>query len=414
MINAKRLARWIQELGQFGAVRGEGITRTTFTDEEVKAREWLVQQMKNQSLAVQIDPAANIWGRRPGRTEDAPAIVFGSHIDTVPGGGKYDGALGVLVGLEVMATLEEQGIQTDHPLELVSFSGEEANPFGLSTFGSRSVSGKLTQQDIDGVVDSSGNVLTEVLERAGGSYELFNNTKRSSKELAHFLELHIEQGRRLLDQDVPLGIVTGIAGIYREVFHVQGEANHAGTTLMKDRKDALVAASTLVLELEKVCKAQSNEEVVATVGVFNVTPNAANIVPGDVRLVVEVRGQHAIERQNIISKLHVAAKKVENDRGVRIDQKIMLDQAEVYMDEQMIDVIEHVATQSETNSAQVTSMAGHDAAHMATLTPSGCLFVPSLKGISHSPLEESRIDDIAKAANVFLKTVLALDHERHR
>ncbi|MGP7816953.1 Zn-dependent hydrolase [Niallia sp. 01092] len=410
-INTARLKNNIEELGQFGKNDKGGLDRTTFTPSELEARDWLKKQLHALKLAVRVDQAANIWAKRVGEDEALPSIAFGSHIDTVPNGGKYDGALGVLIALEIMKVLEENQISTRHPLELVSFSAEEPNPFGLSTFGSRAISGKLKQENITHVTDSEGTKLTDALRSAGGDPENFNKSLRKSTELSAFLEVHIEQGKRLLTRSIPVGIVTAITGIYREEISVYGEANHAGTTIMEDRKDALPAASEIILALESIGRNHPSTEVVGTIGKIEVIPNAPNIIPEKVNMVLEIRGKLSSEIYEVVEELNAHFKRIQESRPVQIERNIILDQSPAPMDETVIKTLQKCAESLNYPSYLLGSMAGHDATHMASLTKSGMLFVPSLEGKSHCPEEESRMEDIEKVANVLLQTILLLDQK---
>ncbi|WNS41203.1 Zn-dependent hydrolase [Paenibacillus sp. MMS20-IR301] len=430
-INAERLQHNIRELGMFGLNEATGgLDRTTFTPAELAAREWLKGKLLELELAVRVDEAANIWAVRSGveradppealaasgglsgsvRAQGSlPVIAFGSHIDTVPNGGKYDGALGVLLALEVMTVLHENRISTRHPLELVSFSAEEPNPFGLSTFGSRAVSGKLKQSDLAGVRSDQGQLLAEALRLAGGDPEQFGSCRREPAELAAFLEVHIEQGKRLLDRGIPVGIVTAITGIYREEVTVTGEANHAGTTLMSDRKDALTGASEMMLAFEAVCRKHPADEAVGTIGRIRNEPNAANIIPEQVSFHLEARGAKREQIGELLRAWGSEASDIAARRGLHLKRQLILDQAPQPMDALVMEVCAAQAEVLGIASLQLGSMAGHDATHMASLTRAGMLFVPSLGGKSHCPEEESRITDIEQAGNVLLQSILALD-----
>ncbi|WP_193790098.1 Zn-dependent hydrolase [Paenibacillus beijingensis] len=411
-VNAARIARTIEELGAFGLNAADGLDRTTFTPAELAARDWLKANLREElHLDVRVDEAANIWARRDGKNDKLPVIAFGSHIDTVPNGGKYDGALGVILAMEVMAVLEENGILTRHPLELVSFSAEEPNPFGLSTFGSRTVAGKLRRSDLQGVANDQGELLTNALAAAGGDPARYEQARRRPEELAAFLEVHIEQGKRLLERDIPVGVVTAITGIYREEVTVLGVANHAGTTLMHDRCDALMAASEIMLAFEAVCREHPAPETVGTVGKIANYPNAANIIPGKVQFHLEIRGKTRAEIQEALEEWERRTAAVCIQRGVRVERKLLLDQHPVSMDTLMQDICAQQAELLGYPHFSLGSMAGHDAAHMAALTRSCMLFVPSLDGKSHCPEEESRTHDIEKVANVLLHAILALDEE---
>lgn len=410
-INAKRLEEMIYELGQFGLNEKGGLDRTTFTKPELAARDWLKEKLEKLHLTIKVDPAANIWATRKGKEENLPVISFGSHIDTVPNGGKYDGALGVLIALEIITSLEEMGVETRHPLEIVSFSAEEPNPFGLSTFGSRAVTNKLEKDDIEHVKNSEGQLFTNALASAGGSFNSFEEVVRSPNEFSAFLEVHIEQGKRLLNQSIPVGVVTAITGIYREEIMVLGQANHAGTTLMEDRKDALVAAAEIVLALEETSKQHPSNEVVGTIGKLEVFPGAANIIPEEVKLTIEIRGKTDDEIREVLTELETNLQRISSNRSIQLRRKVVLDQKPAPMDKTVINIIEQQANLLGYSSCLLGSMAGHDATHMASITKSGMLFVPSIDGKSHCPDEESRMEDIEKVANVLLHTILKLDQE---
>lgn len=409
-INASRLQNKIGALARFGLNEATGgLDRTTFTAAELAAREWLEDELLQLQLEVRVDEAANIWARRAGAADNLPVIAFGSHIDTVPNGGKYDGALGVLLALEVMNVLADHQMVTRHPLELVSFSAEEPNPFGLSTFGSRAVSGKLSRGDLSGVRNEQGQLLIDALRQAGGDPGRFELARRTPQELAAFLEVHIEQGKRLLDRSIPVGIVTAITGIYREEVSVIGEANHAGTTLMADRRDALMGASEMMLAFEAVCREHPAEEVVGTIGRIMNEPNAANIIPQKVLFHLEARGEQRSQIGEVMEAWGRHAASIAERRGLRLNRRLILDQPPQPMDPLLITSFAEQAVQLGIQSLMLGSMAGHDATHMASLTRAGMLFVPSLGGKSHCPEEESRIEDIEQAGNVLLQAILTLD-----
>lgn len=415
-INAVRLQNNIRDLALFGLNEATGgLDRTTFTAAELAARDWLRHKLLHLQLQVRVDEAANIWALRNGDAETVlPVIAFGSHIDTVPNGGKYDGALGVLLALEVMTVLEENKIATRHPLELVSFSAEEPNPFGLSTFGSRAISGKLSQKDLASVRNEQGDLLTDALRLAGGDPDHFEQSRRKPAELAAFLEVHIEQGKRLLVRDIPVGIVSAITGIYREEITVVGEANHAGTTLMVDRKDALMGASEIMLAFEAVCRNHPADEVVGTIGKISNEPNAANIIPEKVNFHLEVRGERRSQIQEVLEAWSKLAISIAENRSLTLERRLILDQAPEPLDSFIIELFAEQAQKLGHSTLQLGSMAGHDATHMASLTKAGMLFVPSLGGKSHCPEEESRIEDIEKVGNVLLQSILALDQQLNR
>ncbi|MDT3424837.1 N-carbamoyl-L-amino-acid hydrolase [Paenibacillus forsythiae] len=408
-INRDRLERSLRELAVFGQNARGGLDRTAFTPAELEARAWLKAALEKEGLRVRIDPAANIWGSRAAALPELPAIVCGSHIDTVPDGGKYDGALGVLMALEVLRTLNDSGIATRHPFELVSFSAEEPNPFGLSTFGSRAATGKLTREQIIGVRNSEGTLLADALKEAGGSPERFEEAALPEGAVSAFVEVHIEQGRRLLRRSLPIGVVTAITGIYREEVTVRGEANHAGTTLMEDRSDALTAAAEIVLAAEQICRSFPAAGVVGTVGQLNIKPNAPNIIPAEAVFLVEFRAESREQLRQVLTEWGLRLELLSSRRRSLVTRRLILDQAPSPMDRTVMEALERQAEQLRIPSCRLGSMAGHDAAHLASITRSGMIFVPSLGGKSHCPEEESRMADIEQAANVLLHTLLDLD-----
>lgn len=408
-INGQRLEHSLCELASIGCNEQGGMDRTAFSPSDLQAREWLVRTLSSEGFGVKVDEAGNIWGRRGGSVNGLPSIVCGSHIDTVPNGGKYDGALGVLIALEVLRTLEETGTVTRHPMVLVSFSAEEPNPFGFSTFGSRAAAGKLKAVQITDARNPEGRLLTDALNEAGGCAERLEAAALRPDTIAAYLEVHIEQGKRLLARRVPVGIVTSITGIRREEITVLGEANHAGTTLMDDRTDSLAAAAELILAAEKICRSAPVSEVVGTIGQMKIFPNAANIIPGEVRLTAEFRGATGAQLEHVLEAWKIQVGIVTMRRGVRIERRVLLDQAPVLMDREVIRASERQAERLRVPYLRLGSMAGHDAVHMAAVTRSGMLFVPSIGGKSHCPEEQSRMEDILLAADVLLQTLLDLD-----
>ena len=406
-INKERLHSNIEELGKIGLNESNGLDRITFTEDDIQARQWFINKLKVLQLDYQIDAAANIWTSIPNANEKAP-IMIGSHLDTVPNGGKYDGALGVLIGLEILTTLLENGITTKHPIGLVSFTAEEPNPFNLSTFGSRVITGKLKRSDIEHVQTKDGISLKTALASAGGSVEEIETAQKKPHELAAFLEVHIEQGKRLLNKSIPTGIVTAITGIYREEITFKGEANHAGTTLMTDRNDALVAASKFVVAFEEIVRNHPSDEVVGTIGQFSIKPGAPNIIPNEVNLLMEIRGDKVEKIKDTIQQVEKVFEELKNQQPIEIHRTNILDQTPTEMDEVIIETFKD-AVQPEDKYLLLGSMAGHDATHLASITKAGMLFVPSIDGKSHCPEEYSRIEDIEKVANVLLKSIFKLD-----
>lgn len=287
--NTERFMERFTAFSEIGQTSEGAIHRPFGSDADVAARAWITRLADEVGLAVTVDAVGNIWGVRPGEL-DAGMIVIGSHHDSVPNGGRFDGPLGVLMGIEVIQSLRERGYSNQHPLGFVSFTAEEPNPFDLSTLGSRSVAGRLTQASLLAATDWNGRPLSDAIAAVGGDLHAFPSVRKTADDIAAFLELHIEQGQRLLKRGIPIGVVTGICGIYRESVRVLGEANHAGTTQLQDRRDALLASSEMLLAVERLLHEWNDDELIATVGRLNVSPNAMNIIPGACEWGLEIRG----------------------------------------------------------------------------------------------------------------------------
>lgn len=411
-VNSRRIEALLAELSRFGLNAAGGIDRSFGTEADLAAREYLQDLVQRElGAAVTVDAAANLWAHLAG-SEDLPAIAIGSHHDTVPNGGKYDGALGIILAIEVLKTIRENGIVPRHPLAWVSFTAEEPNPFNLSTFGSRSATGKLTSQAVKDVRDPARDLpLGEALARAGGSVADLDGAKLKPGQLAAFIECHIEQGLRLEKQGLPLAAVTRITGIYREIIRVVGEANHAGTTEMPDRHDALLAASELCLAFEKVIKNAGRADVVGTIGRFAISPNAVNIIPGEAVLTAELRTPEHELTQSVVAAFTADVQAIQQRRGVRIERTVILDQAAVAMDDIVLSALAAAAEEEAGTCPRLASMAGHDATHLAGVCRAGMLFVRSPNGKSHCPEEHSNLEDIVKAGNTLLTAILCLDKE---
>ncbi|MBY0124520.1 M20 family metallo-hydrolase [Bacillus sp. S/N-304-OC-R1] len=407
-INIKRLMQEIEYYAQFGQVLGEGITRPSFSHGDYEVREIFMNELEKMGLEVHVDAIANIWGKLPCEREDASTIVIGSHLDTVPNGGEFDGALGVLVAKEIVQTLLENHIKLNHHLEIVSFTAEEPNDFNLSTMGSRALTGKLTHSQLMNTSDSTSFKLSEAVKKAGGDLDGISEIKRD--DLAAYIELHIEQGKRLEKQNLSIGIVNQIVGIYRDHIQVSGEANHSGTTMMLDRMDALTAASEMVLAVEIVTRS-FNTDAVATVGKLNVFPNAANIIPGRVEFILEIRSASREERFDIKEAIYKEFNRIQESRKVIVKYTNILDQQECTFDSEIVRYLQHAAHSLNIPYTTFASMAGHDATHLAGITKAAMIFVKSINGKSHSPEELSLPEDIEKAANTMLHAVLLADKE---
>ena len=398
-IDPERLA------ARLAALAGVSTTRLAFTPEDREGRERVIDMMREARLDVRIDPATNIIGRRPGQTP-GPAIACGSHIDTVPGGGSYDGALGSLAGIECLQTLEEAGIGTRHPFEVIVFANEEGQSF-TGLMGSRAMAGSLDTDEIH-TQDSNGRTLAEALREFGGDPERVAESVRTSRDVSAYLELHVEQGGVLESAGTPIGVVEGIVGIqYLEVV-LRGRANHAGTTPMELRRDALVAASRFVLSVDEAIRTGDFCRV-GTVGTLDVTPNARNVVPGEVRLRVDLRDLDTGTIDRAVEHLRHGADDICRRSHVDVQLEVTERMEPAAADPELMRAVAQASEGLGLPHRTMPSGAGHDAQMMARIARMGMIFVPSAAGVSHSESEFTSPEDCANGANVLLHTMLELD-----
>jgi N-carbamoyl-L-amino-acid hydrolase len=402
-VDAQRIAQHINELARFGANPEGGVSRVAFSDADVAGRAYVTRLMQDAGLTVRVDTAGNIIGRREGRDPTLPAIIIGSHTDSVPSGGNYDGDVGVLGAIEVAQRLQERGVRLRHPLEVVNFTDEEG---GL--VGSLAMSGRLKPGTLD-VVSHSGKTVRDGLRFVGGDPDRLSEAVRKPDELLAYVELHIEQGGLLEASETDIGVVEGIVGIRWWDVTITGVANHAGTTPMDQRQDAALSAAELILAVNDVATSMPGRQV-ATVGRIRAEPGAPNVIPGRVLLSLEVRDLDAGKMQEVFDAIRSRAEEIATQR----ETPIRFDEVDVAVepaptDKRMRKIIADAAASLGLSSRSMPSGAGHDAQDMAHLVPIGMIFVPSVGGISHSPKEYTAPQDMANGADVLLHTVLALD-----
>lgn len=387
-----------------------GYTRRAFTPEYKKAREWLEEKMRKAGLQTGYDNSANLIGRLEGINKNLKPIIIGSHIDTVRCGGRFDGILGVIAGLEIVRTLRENNINLAHPLEIIDFTSEEPSEFGVSTIGSRGMTGNLSQ-DMLQRKDPEDRILADLINECGGNTGKINENPRNKGDIALYLEIHIEQGPVLENENKKIGVVTGISGIQRFRAEVFGAQNHAGTTPMNLRKDALTSSSELVLELEKLAKAYSkNEHLVATVGKMNIEPNAANIIPGKCCFDLEVRSLNTNKIISLIDKFKQKISKIQKDRDIKINFENISVSEPVIIDKKIQEIL-YKNSFKVTETIYIQSGAGHDANQVSKIAPAGMLFVPSIDGRSHCPEENTNYEDIAVGTESLMLSLLDFDKE---
>lgn len=390
--------------------RAQPYTRRSFTPLFLEGRAWLAKRFAEAGLSVRIDTAGNLIGRLDGADPSLGVIAVGSHSDTVPSGGRFDGIAGVATGLEVVRALRDAGVRLAHSIEVIDFLAEEPSEYGLSCVGSRGMVGALAPAMLD-LTEPGGETLGAALRRVGGDPERLSAARRN--DIKAFLELHIEQGVRLESRALDIGIVTAIVGIRRIEIVFEGAADHAGTTPMDVREDALVAAAATVVSARQAAEqlaATAGEYFVATVGILTATPNASNVVPGRCRLVIDIRSSapaltsQFVETIEQASAAHAAAARVARQPLVPLS-----DGPAVICDPDLRDALRQAARDLDIKEIDLVSGAGHDAAFMSRICPSAMVFVPSRNGKSHAPEEWTDRGEIAAGAAAILTAVKTLD-----
>jgi N-carbamoyl-L-amino-acid hydrolase len=385
-------------------------TRRSFTPLFLEGRAWLAKRFEEAGLTPRIDTAGNLIGRLDGRDPSRGVIALGSHSDTVPSGGRFDGIAGLIAALEIARALRESGTRLAHTLEVIDFLAEEPSEYGLSCVGSRGVSGALDARMLD-LTEPSGEPLWEALRRVGGDPDRLDEARRN--DITAFLELHIEQGLALESRAIDVGIVTSIAGIRRIEIVFEGAADHAGTTPMDLRRDALVAAAATVTSARCIAEQLANEApgyFVATVGVLTVEPGAANVVPGRCRLVIDVRTtEPALTERFVVALDRESAEHAKAAGVARTAFATLSDAPPVACDPALRELLRRSASELGLSHIDLASGAGHDAAFMSRICPAAMVFVPCRGGKSHAPEEWAEREQIAAGAAVMLQTVQMLD-----
>ena len=402
-VNQGRIEHRIQALSEFGRNPEGGVSRVAYSDADIQGRAYVKTLMEQAGLTVRVDAGGNIIGRRAGAEPTLPPIMFGSHIDSVPGGGNYDGHLGSIAAIEVAQTLADHGIAARHPLEVIIFADEEG---GL--VGSRALAGRLSAKALE-TVSHSGFTIREGIRRIGGDPDALGDPLVGPGVLAAFLELHIEQGAILHEEGIDIGVVEGIVGIRWWDVTIDGMANHAGTTPMNRRRDALVAGARLVLAVNEAATHFDGAQV-ATVGRIGAGPGAPNVIPGTVEMSLEIRDLSEARMAEVFARISAKARQIGDATGTEIRfAEVPLDAKPAPTDPRLRDIIAGAADKLGLSAKRMPSGAGHDAQEMVRIAPTGMIFVPSVDGISHSPAEFTSAADMANGANTLLHAVLEID-----
>ncbi|WP_459817086.1 M20 family metallo-hydrolase [Campylobacter concisus] len=411
MIDAKRFERNFNAISEFGALKGGGLTRLAFSKEDLEARKFLINLIEKNGFKLKIDNVGNIFAIYDNGCEaDAKPVCVGSHIDSVPNGGFYDGTLGVMAGLEALSSIKEAGIKLKRPLWLINFSCEESSRFKTATIGSKIISGKLSQQRLHELKDEDGISLFEAMSAAGFKPQNLDEAILKENSLHAYLELHIEQGPVLERSAISVGVVSGIAAPIRFEITIHGRADHSGATPMNMRSDALLAASHIIIAANKFAK--NKKTAVATVGYVHAKPGVLNVVPGEARLGVDLRDIDKkslevlnLELRNFVGELSRELKFSYEIRELSSDEPVKLS-------EHAINLLEDEAKKLGIKTLTLPSGAGHDAMNLTKLASSvGMLFIPCVDGISHNIAEAINFKDAVAATKILTNALIRLSNE---
>jgi beta-ureidopropionase / N-carbamoyl-L-amino-acid hydrolase len=401
-VNGQRINDHLKELSKFGANPQGGVSRVAYSDADLKGREYAISLMKEAGLDVHIDAAGNIVGARAGSDASLKPLLIGSHIDSVPMGGNYDGDVGSLSAIEVAQTLKEKQITLRHPLEVIIFQNEEGGTIGSQALGEGLDDRRLS------LVSQSGKTIREGTRFVGGNLDQLTAARRKPGSIAGYFELHIEQGGSLERERIDIGVVEGIVGILHSDVTIEGFANHAGTTPMDQRRDALLAAARFIDNVNRLVTAVPGRQV-GTVGWIKVEPGAYNVIPGKVVLGLELRDLDEKKFTGLFDQIRNRAAEIGQINQTRFSFTDPVISHPALTDKGFQKLIDDTAKSLGFSTKVMPSGAGHDAQEIARIGPVGMIFVPSISGISHSPKEFSRPQDIENGANVLLQTVLAFD-----
>jgi len=404
-VNFERLQADIETLAKIGRQEDHGLYRMSFTEADMQARRWFAERIEAAGLDLYVDGAANMHARL-GWDGKRPSVMTGSHLDTVPGAGHLDGALGVLVGLECLRCLKESGVALQYPLEAVAFTDEEGRFGGM--LGSQAICGTLTPERILAVRDLEGVSLTDAMAAQGLNAMDALRAQRSPGSIHAFVELHIEQGPVLDRQGVKIGVVEGIVGLFKWNVRLIGLANHAGTTPMTMRRDAFQGLAELSGEIPRILEEHGGARSVATIGRVELFPGAANVVPGKAEFSLEVRDTDPAILSRLAEAFRCALSAIARRRDLMFEFEVLSELAPVSCDPLVMEAITAAADELGVSHMQMPSGAAHDTQMIAKLTRASMIFVPSKEGRSHSSAEWTAWEDIEIGANVALNTLYSL------
>jgi ureidoglycolate amidohydrolase len=406
-VDTQRLMSEIEELALISDAEAPAVTRIVFTPTDLKARAWFLARCKVVGLAIRQDAIGNIFARWKGQDPDAASVATGSHIDAIPNAGKYDGVVGVLGGLEAIRALKQSGFSPKRSIELILFTSEEPTRFGIGCLGSRLLSGSLPADAAEKLTDKDDASIEQVRGAAGFQGEL-ETVRLPAGYYAAFVELHIEQGPLLEQKQIPLGIVNKIAAPSSFRVFIEGAGGHAGGVLMPDRRDALCAASELILAIEHQAKASGSTDTVATVGICEVFPGAVNSIPSRVHLSVDIRDTHVQRRDSLIAAVQASCHAIATKRRVIVQEELVNADAPGDCAANIVETLSESCRKHGLNFLSMVSRAYHDSLFMSRIAPVGMLFIPCRNGYSHRPDEYASPEDITRGTLILAETLASL------
>lgn len=408
-IKGERLASRLSDIAQIGITPENGSHRLGYSAEERQAKELVKKWMEEAELKTREDTSGNIIGRLDGVNNQLPVIMSGSHVDSVPNGGHFDGVLGVLTALEVIEAWKETNYQPIRPFEIIIFSDEEGSRFNAGLTGSKALMGELDLTTLKTLQDHEGVPFEEVINQNGLSANDFLNAKRDCNEIAAFVEVHIEQGKQLERVNEPVGIVTGICGLYGLELSFKGLAGHAGNTPMNDRQDALVAASEFILNVSSL-PPKISSSAVATVGRMHVYPNGTNVIPGEVKLSVDIRDIYRDKLADLVTLIVNEAERISAAHNIKMEWTETATVDPVPVKDAMQELQAKSLKENGINPIHIPSGAGHDAMIVGRHVPIAMFFVRSIDGLSHNPAEWTSLSDCVHAVHILKSFLEKLQH----
>lgn len=407
-VNGKRIQNTIEKIATFNSTPGDGCSRFSFGKEDLELKKYLIKEFDSLGMVTKIDGVGNIRSIYNGKNPDLPKVMMGSHVDTVSHGGNFDGVTGVVSALEVIRVFKENNIDLSNSIELVIFSEEEGSNFNSTMLGSKSLVGKYGVEDLKKLTNKNDENCYDVLKSIGLNPENILEDIIKKDEVKAMLELHIEQSVVLDNLTIPIGIVEAIAGMKTIKIDIEGKANHAGSTPMYMRCDALVEAANLISEIKSIADYSDSISSVATVGNINVYPNSSNIIPGSAEVLVDIRDVTKAGIDEIVEKIDLYIKE-RKDRGeFKYNSEIIAESESIKLSNDIINIIEKTSIEMDIEYNKMNSGAVHDAAQLAKITDVGMIFVPSINGDSHCPEELTRYEDIELGCNLLLNIVYKL------